>query len=104
MICCQRSNAAVLRRYRKNIAASLHQRTRRRRRECVAPDGLRDVFEFRACLDVFGAHHNREIARLAAGEIEFVEHAAVFIDDGVGPKARPLDVVFLVVSKFLRLL
>ena len=33
MICCQRSNAAVLRWYRENIAAGLHQRTRRRRRE-----------------------------------------------------------------------
>ncbi len=65
---------------------------------------MRHVFEFRARFDVFAAHHDRQVPRLAAGEIEFVEHAAVLIDDGVGPEARPLDVVFLVVSELFRLL
>ena len=53
---------------------------------------------------VFSAHDDGEIAHLAAGEIEFVEQTAVFIDDGVGPEARPLDVVFLVVGELFRLL
>src|SRR5260370_9156452 len=67
MIGGQRSNAAVLGRYRENIAAGLNQRTRRRRRDPVAPNALRNPLEFRAVLDVFRAHHSRETARLTTG-------------------------------------
>src|SRR6266481_7112867 len=100
----QRSNAAVLSRNGENIAAGFHQGASRGGRERIAADGLRDALEFRASFDVFGADHDGETARFSGGEVEFVKHAAIFVDDGVGPEARPLDVVFLVVGEFFRLL
>ena len=98
MICGQRSNAAMLGGNGKDVTAGFYERTRRRRGERVAADGLLQVLEFRARLDVLGVHHDREIPRLAAGEIVFAERAAIFIHDGVGPDAGPLDVVLLVVG------
>ena len=104
MLLGERANAAVFGRNGENVAAGFDESASCRRRERVAADGWRDVFEFRAGFDVFSAHDDGEIAHLAAGEIEFVEQTAVFIDDGVGPEARPLDVVFLVVGELFRLL
>ena len=100
----QRADAAVLCRNSENVSARLHHRSCRGRRQRVAPNILGNILEFRPRFDTFRMHGDGNFARFVARKVVFAKHSAVFINDGVGPKARPLDVVFLVIREFLCLL
>src|SRR5580692_265071 len=101
---CQRANAAVLGGDGEDVAASFNDGARAGRRDCGAANGLGDAFEFPAGLEVLGANDDGETARFATVEIVFIEQAAIFVDDGVGAEARPLDVEVLIVGQFFGLL
>ena len=97
----QRANAAVLRRNREDIAPSFHHRARRGRGNREATDVLGNILELRPRLNILCVHQDGNFPRVIACQAVLIQQPAIFIDDRVWPKARPLDIVFFVIGKFL---
>jgi len=104
VVCRERAGAAMLGRNGENVAAGFDDDARGGGRQSQVADIFSDILEFRARFDVFAVDLDGDVAGLSTGEVEFIEQAAIFVDDGVGTEAGPLDVVLFVVGELFCLL